>query len=91
MTCAATEQRLKNAASEAKALREESHRKLPGATKLRKAIDDRARKMEGLQKRINEIEDRIFAAFSKKVSLCSSRVPVNIRRTCHCTQERVFQ
>ncbi|EIE20863.1 RecF/RecN/SMC protein [Coccomyxa subellipsoidea C-169] len=69
----ATEQRLKNAASEAKALREESHRKLPGATKLRKAIDDRARKMEGLQKRINEIEDRIFAAFSKKVGVDNIR------------------
>ena len=67
--CAATEQRAKNAASEAQALRKESHRKLPGAAKLREAIKKRAEKMEGLQTRINEIEDRIFAAFSKKVGL----------------------
>ena len=64
---AATEQRAKNAASEAQALRKESQKKLPGAAKLREKIEERAGKMEGVQKRINEIEDRIFAAFSKKV------------------------
>ncbi len=65
--CAATEQRAKNAASELQALRKEMQRKQPSTEKLKKAIAERAKKIGGLQKRINEIEDRIFAAFSQKV------------------------
>ncbi len=64
---AAMEQKAKNAASEVQALRKEKQRKQPGTEKLKKAIGERAKKMEGLQKRINEIEDRLFAAFSQKV------------------------
>ena len=63
----ALEQKLAAAASEAEALDAEAGRKLPGAGKLRNAITERERKMAGLQKRMHEIEDRIFAAFSKKV------------------------
>lgn len=62
------EQKLAAAAGEAAALREETHKKLPGADKLRKAIAEREAKMEKVQTRINEIEDRIFAAFSVKVT-----------------------
>lgn len=64
---AATKQRLENAAREAQALRQDSQSKGPAAAKRRKVIDERAKKMDALQKRIHDIEDRIFAAFSKKV------------------------
>ena len=64
---AAMDQKLKAASNEAEALDAEAGRKLPGAGKLRSAIAERERKMEGLLKRMHEIEDRIFAAFSEKV------------------------
>jgi chromosome segregation ATPase len=66
---AALEQRLAAAVGEAEALRQEAQKKLPGADKLRKAIEERESKKETLQKRIHEIEDRIFAAFSTKVTV----------------------
>ncbi len=67
---AALEQKLEAAGSEAEALHKEANRKLPGAGKLKSAIAERERKMAALQTRIHEIEDTIFAAFSKKVNLC---------------------
>lgn len=63
---AALEQKLEAAGSEAEALDKEANRKLPGAGKLKSAIAERERKMAALQTRIHEIEDKIFAAFSKK-------------------------
>lgn len=63
---AALEQKLEAAASEAEVLNKEAGKKLPGAGKLRSAIAERERKMDALQARIHEVEDRIFAAFSEK-------------------------
>lgn len=67
---AVLQEKLMSTAAELEALRAESGRKLPGAGKLRKAVQERAKKIEALLARINEIEDRIFAAFSKKVGCC---------------------
>lgn len=70
MVDAALEQKLEAAGSEAEALDKEANRKAPGAGKLKSAIAERERKMATLQKRINEIEDKIFATFSEKASFC---------------------
>ena len=61
----------------------EAGRKLPGAGKLRSAITERGRKMAGLQKRMHEIEDRIFAAFSEKVGpACRTLLSQSMTQTC---------
>ena len=77
---AAMEQKLEAAASEAEALDKEANRKLPGAGKLKSAIAERERKMAALQTRIHEIEDNIFAAFSKKAR---TPLPVVLWRSYH--------
>ena len=71
-TPAALEQKLEAAGSKAEALDKEANRKLPGAGKLKSAIAERERKMAALQTRIHEIEDTIFAAFSKKVHILAT-------------------
>ncbi|KAK9820343.1 hypothetical protein WJX72_009251 [[Myrmecia] bisecta] len=69
----ATEEKLARFESELAALNEQKRLKAPGMAKLARDIAERQAKMDEKQGRINEIKDRIFAAFSKKVGVKNIR------------------
>ena len=48
---------------------QERRRHAPGLAKVEKAVQERAGRIEALQTRIHEVQDRIFGAFSKKVRI----------------------
>ena len=77
--CAVQQDKLVAACREAEALQASAAQKLPGAEKLRKAHQERQKKIGALLARMHEIEDRIFAAFSKKVR----RRPAGIVKVVH--------
>ncbi len=64
-----TGERLKKLDAELASLEGERERRAPSAADVEKAMAERAAKIEALEAKINEVEDRVFDEFSKKVRL----------------------
>jgi len=69
----AAEMRSSRVAAEAAALEEERDRRAPDAASLKTSLADAEQKAAAATARINEVEDRLFAPFSKKVGVPNVR------------------
>ena len=61
-------------AAQARDLGAEREKKLPAIDSKQQEVDKRGRLIASLLTRINEMKDRIFADFSRKVRLCYAAV-----------------
>jgi chromosome segregation ATPase len=52
---------------------QERRRQAPGLAKVEKAVEERRARIDSLQARINEVQDRIFGAFSRQVGIDNIR------------------
>ncbi len=69
----ATKQKVQESADQVAALKREREAKVPGAAKLEAQIQEKQRKVEAIQRKIDEIAEQMFAGFAKKIGVSSIR------------------
>ena len=69
----AAQQKAKELGDQAANLKKQRDAKAPDASRLERQIADRQKKLDQLISRINEVTDKMFSSFSKKVGVASIR------------------
>jgi structural maintenance of chromosome 1 len=69
----ATKQKVQESADQVAALKRERETKAPGAAKLEAQIQEKQRKVEAIQRTIDDIAEQMFAGFAKKIGVSSIR------------------
>lgn len=69
----AAQQKAKELGDQAASLKKQRDAKAPDASRLERQIADRQKKLDRLISRINEVTDKMFSSFSKKVGVASIR------------------